>query len=294
MKTYLARLTTTHLDKHNERFALTALESAAEQLTANYITMMAEHDIRHPPIGRVVSAEVVPLDDGEYALEGTCEIWEPGDTADSVTRDGRSIRPRHDGDIPIFEVWHDRTFDSPDLYEEILRLADLSGQPAQEVVKKAVEPISTLAIVAGVFVLGSIAKGFLEALGHDTYNQMKESLRSIASTNKAEEQVIDFLFLIDAGHLIEVDVLLDTPSSADVEDFLAAEFAALDEMVVRAASDEPEMVRLVLEWRNGTLRILYGVRQDGFPLLCATRQALAMKPYASFGGRASRDSDRTE
>ena len=50
-----------------------------------------EHDIRRPPIGRVVSAEVVVLNDGTHLLQGEAEIFEENDHLDSLPQNGKSV-----------------------------------------------------------------------------------------------------------------------------------------------------------------------------------------------------------
>lgn len=149
------RVSTTHVDRHNERFTRGALEGAAEQASTDYITVLWNHDIRYPPLGRQIAAEVVPLDDGEFALEATAELWERGDIAESLRGDGRSIRLHTHEDYEKFAVRYDRTFRDPRGWSLVQELADMSGTKPQEESKKALEPVSTLVIVSGAVRPGS-------------------------------------------------------------------------------------------------------------------------------------------
>lgn len=52
-------MTTTHVDLHGDRMSLSVLESLASQIKERYLPININHDIRIPPVGRVVDAEVV-------------------------------------------------------------------------------------------------------------------------------------------------------------------------------------------------------------------------------------------
>lgn len=66
---------TTHLDRHNERMAKSALDSMADQIKEKYIPQLIEHDWnRH--IGVLLYGEVFQLKDGEYALGVVTGLFE--------------------------------------------------------------------------------------------------------------------------------------------------------------------------------------------------------------------------
>ena len=50
-----------------------------DQVKTAYIPMGIEHDPRIPPLGRVITAEITHLPDGEYALDAKVEVFEEGD-----------------------------------------------------------------------------------------------------------------------------------------------------------------------------------------------------------------------
>src|SRR6266571_15652 len=79
MKIATARFASTHVDKQGEALALEALHDMVQQINSCYLPMGLEHDPRVPPIGRVSSAQVVRLEDGEWAVDGDVEIFEEGD-----------------------------------------------------------------------------------------------------------------------------------------------------------------------------------------------------------------------
>lgn len=66
---------TTHIDRHNERVAKSALDSAVEQIKERFIPQLVEHDWDQH-IGVVLYGEVFQLQDGEYALGIVSGIFE--------------------------------------------------------------------------------------------------------------------------------------------------------------------------------------------------------------------------
>ncbi len=90
MKKVSAILATTHVDRHNEAFAVSALEGMVESLNRSYLPVGVEHDPRVPPIGRVISAEVRKRDDGEFEVAAEIEMFEPGDRVSFVEE---GVRP---------------------------------------------------------------------------------------------------------------------------------------------------------------------------------------------------------
>jgi hypothetical protein len=83
---------TTHGDLQGEKFAVEGLESFVTSINENCLPFGVGHDIRNAPIGRITSAALVPLEDGEFAVKGMFDILEEGDTLDSVRGDGRKWR----------------------------------------------------------------------------------------------------------------------------------------------------------------------------------------------------------
>jgi hypothetical protein len=260
-----SRIATTHVDLHGERFTRQALESAARQISECYIPILWNHDIRHPPIGRTVSAQVVRLPDGEYALDTVGECWEEGDTPESLGGDGRSLRIRTEN-YERFGVRYDRSFRDGDGQALVRDLSSLAGIEPEFEGKKAAEPVSVLVIAAGAFAAGGIVHGFLGRLGSDLYDALKEKLKGFFQRNSERTCLIDFELLVEAeGHCFEVHVLLDEVNPQELEGLFSARFGKLDDIIDLISHAIPQVSRIVLEWKGGELRLRYGVRSDGTP-----------------------------
>jgi len=75
MKIITGIASTTHIDRHNERMAKSALDSMAKQIKERFIPQLIEHD-PNQHIGVVLYGEVFRLKDGEYALGIVSGIFE--------------------------------------------------------------------------------------------------------------------------------------------------------------------------------------------------------------------------
>jgi len=78
MKIGIGIASTTHIDRHNERMAKSALDGMADQIKEKYIPQLVEHDWnRH--VGVLLYGEVFQLKDGEYALGVVTGLFENED-----------------------------------------------------------------------------------------------------------------------------------------------------------------------------------------------------------------------
>jgi len=256
---------TTHVDLDNERMAVEGLEAFAATINSYYLPFTREHDIRKAPIGRVVSAKVIPLEDGEFAVKGTVEIFEKSDTPSSVRGDGRRIRNDEHEETITFTVGYDRSFETPEGRELLASLKSLSpesGSTAQ--VKKGVKFVSVLTIIVAAG--GLIAKGFLEKLGQDAYAALKKVLIDhFTSGEQSQERVLDFEFAtLWQGQNVEVHVVLTKPTQEDLEMLFASGFFDVDAFIARCQGDD--LARFVFAYKAGRLECLYVLRGDCVPL----------------------------
>lgn len=262
MATVEALIATTHVDRHFERLALSALEGMRDQALASYIPVMVNHDPRYPPIGRTSSAEIIRLADGEYGLRATWELFEPG-----IDQPGDGRRMVLESDTQDgWEVGFDRTVAANDPDRDVDFLQGLSGRRARERGKKALAPIAELVILAGTFVAGSIATGFFGAIGADAWHQLKDRLGKRYSVPREE------LFEVELGvgspsEPVQVLILVEDPSSDAVRGLFDSQFADVDELVEYATSREADLAKVVLVWRDSRLRLAYAVRTDAYPVL---------------------------
>lgn len=265
--TTTVRLATSHTDRHDEIMGLGALEMMVEQTNRLIIPMGVEHDPRIPPVGRVIAAELVPLEDGEYAVDGTAELFgeDSGELAD--TGDRRiPVRTYQQGE---FQVIADRNFRDENAQRDLTELADiLKGASLQEEIKKSFDPIAILT-VGGGFVLGGIAGGFLKEIGADAYKALKAKLVKVysAAPVAGQEKLFTFDTTITHGdQSLNVEVIMTNPQVEDIQQFFNQGIQELDQILPRHFESDTALARLVLEYRAGHLEAKFGVLRNGIPV----------------------------
>jgi hypothetical protein len=260
-------MTTTHVDRHGHRMALSALEDLLKQIIAGYLPFGVEHDPRVAPIGRVVAARVKKLEDGEYGLEGEIEIFEPGDDL-PLRNDGRQI-PLRTYPTAGLQVVCDMAFEDDESRAIIAELSEQFGtEPAQEL-KKALEPIAVLVIGGAAFILGQLAQGFLSRLGQDGYEALKAKLKKLIRRRQSEGK--DTLFEISLvvpihGQDVEVNILCKNPSESVIEDVLKRQLQRIDDALPSLVDPRLGIRKLVFEHEDGDLHLRFAVRRDAVPL----------------------------
>lgn len=185
MRKYEVVLVKGGIDSHGDVWTVEALESYAQIVNAQYIPVGVEHDIRHPPVGRVIEARVVSAESGVHEVQGTLVLWDEADTEESLSGDGRAVAI---GDPPgtPFAVLYDRAWQGTEDLAFVTDLALLVNDAPKFVIKKAVDPIGTLVIVAGAFAVGALAKSFFGELGKDLYDALKAKLRDFFARSQVQ------------------------------------------------------------------------------------------------------------
>jgi len=242
----------------------------AKQYSQEYISLTIEHDIRNPPVGRVVSAEVVVLDDGTHLLQGAAEIFEESDHLDPLSRNGKSIKI-HAEEVDKFLAFGNQSFeedeDIADLYRELRELG--SEHLNQSYREDSIEPISLLIIGFGIFALQGISNGFFSKLGEDLYENLKLKLKKIFEKKslKKTENLLQFQFFVNShsGRTIEVNVIITNPTQNDVDGFFSFVPEMLDTMLPSLPIDDLDLCRVVLSYEFTQLKLIYVLRSDGIP-----------------------------
>jgi hypothetical protein len=258
---------TTRVDLDGERFDPEGLNSFVASMNDHYLPLTIEHDIRNAPIGRIASAAIVPLEDGEFAVKGIFEIFEEGDTASSLQGDGRRIRVEKDK-TPSFNIGYDRSYETPEGRELLAALSRLSPESrATPQTKKSLEPISTLVIAAAIGAGAAIASGFLKKLGEDLYFGLKNILKAhFDSRKESRDRLLVFQFtMIRGAELVEVQVVLTNPSAKEIESLFSQGFDELDSYLSRCVGLKT-VGRYVFEYKDGRLESLYALRNDCVPM----------------------------
>ena len=254
---------TTHVDQQNERFARSALESAADQLRRSYIPIGLEHDPRLPPFGRVVSAKLLDLSDGEVGLFGLMELFEPNEVI-PLANDDRTI-PAREEPIGVVELIADRGLLEA-FGHELSEIETLLDRRISTEIKKGVGGPEVLTLAA-TFVLGAIAGGFLQQLGADIYAGIKHQVLRIFRKEYQADRLLRILVTVENGpHRVTIDVIVTNPSPDQISLLFDAVPRQLDAEVPQILDANPDIRRLVFELSGPKLIHKFAVRRDAVPL----------------------------
>lgn len=255
---------TTHVDTNHCQLTKESLENAAKQHKKFYIPITIEHDPRIPPVGRVESAEVVELEDGEWGLEGTCAYFEEGDEDIPVT-DGKTLVIERENP-KRFKVMYDFSYDTPEGREVIKKLSEISGEKASLGIKRGLDPISILTIVVG-FIAVNYAIGFLQKLGSDDVDKLKKILADYFKNKSGKERLLHWIMRTGInGQSVELGVIATNPDSNSINRFIETGLGNLDGALEKL-NIEPNLARIVFEYKDGKLSHLYALRKDGITLI---------------------------
>jgi hypothetical protein len=259
------RMMTTHVDKHNERVAADALDDFVSLLNQQYVPIGVEHDPRIPPVGRLISAQIEELPDGEFAVDGIAEIYEQGQDAE-FKDDGREIPMELTGES--IKVSPDRSYLQPNDKELLLELQELVKGEIKPSIKKALEPISILIIVAS-FIAGGIAQGFLAKIGEDAWDKLKGKINELVNSKARieKDRLLVFEFIVGSEeNPLCLETILTNPNESEIAKFLDEGLKKLDEKTNHYFQHRHYLRKVVFEYKDNKLKVIFGLRKDAVPL----------------------------
>lgn len=273
MKKKIVPLSNDQVDKHGHRMSIEALVGMQEQTNSKVIVSQCEHDFSMPPIGRMEKAKIFN-DDGVNWLMGEFSLFEFSDVEKENELGDRELAI-HSQDINSIQVVYDRSYELeglvPDV-EELQRKFDSNNSVELEL-KKSVEPISTLTILAGVglFAASGFFNGFLGEAGKDAWSALKELINK-KKNKSSEEQHYQFIFIFqNEFYKIEVMLIFKNPQPEDVENEIRINQKIIEEKVIEYYEKEIRAKRIVFLSEEKDLKHIYSVYRCGTPFDIANK-----------------------
>jgi hypothetical protein len=248
---------TTHVDSQGDRFTREALDGMVEQSNRTLIPITLEHDPRLPPVGRLVMAQVVKLSDGETGIEVEGEIFENGDQVSFSS--AKQIAPApHDASL-----YYDSAYTDPEDKQLVGEIASIMGKPAQEQLKKSVDPISVILISLGVAAFNR----FFDNLNDDLYKSFRDRLlRLLDRHRRTREQIVIFELSLPHGATnVDVEILLVDPSEKEIDTLKDLSVTSVREQLTSYLRIVG-ISKVVMRFDHGVLVPLYGLRADSVPV----------------------------
>jgi hypothetical protein len=163
----------------------------------------------------------------------------------------------------------DRNFRGTEDQKLLSELTSSINAKLQEEFRKALDPISVLAI-GGAFLLGGIANGFLGKLGSDGYEALNQALKDLFSKPKKGE--MDWLLMLEfelesQGKRFIVEIIASNPTQDEIESLPTLELQGLDELVADIFTPNTGLKKLVFELGENGIGLKFAVRRDCVPLV---------------------------
>ncbi len=260
-----ATLASTHADARGDRLPIEALHSIVDQVSQTYVPLWGKHDPRVPPAGRVASAELRLLDDGEYAVVGTIEIFEEGDRI--AVRGTKELRADVVSDGRAM-VTFDKSYREAEDQRLLAALGALFGTAPRESIMRATEPLSILTISAS-FASLSPSIGLFARIDEDAPAALRSTLHALMRRRREAgiEHLLVFQYTAHSSRRpVLVQVILTEPPDEAVGDFLDQGAPMLRASLPRMLGLNPLLSRAVYAFANGSPRFMFGVAANGVPL----------------------------
>ena len=262
MKTVEVTLATTQAEGQDDVLSLDALNTLVDDINAHYIPIGIENDPRLPDSGRFISAEIVDLKEGQFAVKGTGELFEEGDVI--LFDETREMPIREYNGLNII---YDVNFRNKADQAIIQELSSLLSTSPQEEVKKAVASLNVFLVGSGIFIIGKFANAFRDEISD--YAAFKDALKSIMTKKRDGETLLEceFSSLIKENQIIAISVILTDPTADEIDLFFEQGIQDLDMLLKEMLKGEDFLQKIVLESKKGQLKILYALRKDAVPLV---------------------------
>lgn len=231
-----------------------------DQANSSYIPFGVEHDPRIEPLGRIKKARLIPLPDGQCAVEGDIEFFDPQGTVPFAGSE-RLVK------LPSLEepaIGYDRSYRDQENQKIIRDIAKVLGSKPKQEFKKSLDPVSLLEIL-GLFIIGQFTGGFLQKVGADAWDSVKSKLKTLTKSGP-RGQLISFHFYAEQqNRKVAVEVILTSPTPENIEEFFNRHLPLLYE-ALKPILETENLSKLVLESKSGKIEILYGMRSDAVPI----------------------------
>lgn len=267
METRKQIIISTHPTKRGEYFASSSFEGVVQRLNEGAAEIDVEHDPRTPPVGRMVSAKVVPLQDGHVGIEGEMQLFGEEDLGATFPLQNILLRARNyeleRATLRIDEHYYLNAEARRDAEEAAKEL----GVRLQFHGKNSLEPPTwlTVALVCG---LGAFATSVLTEFGKDAHKLIKRCVIGLYKKyhhQKRDNLVLFEFYVVQNGEPMVISVVLTEPSDSDIDAFLTAGLPFLDTHLPTLLQRDEPLRRLAFEFKDRELKLLYGVRKDGIP-----------------------------
>jgi len=266
MRTITGILATSYADISGATNPTASLEAMIEQINAHYYPIEFEYDPRKPHQGRWISAKMIKLDDDTFAVEGSGEIFEPGDQI-PLENNNREL-PLSTFAPEKITLVYDQNFDKKAAHETIKKIDSLLGSQSKSEFKRYHSPLSVLTLglqcqkdeVCNV-ITQSFNKGILSSIISELKALLKQSvIPSSPSLIKIEINMQSEQFLQNTS------IIMHDPD--ELNHFLATGLNSCKNTIKPLQDADPTTKKWVLQMEDNNPVPLFAVRKDALIIYC--------------------------
>ncbi len=268
------RISTTHVIPDHPVITYDDLKRHLDMIDHVIVPVYSVPDPRQPPVGRVVSGDIIKLGDGEYALDINVELFDPefipnyGPPADKRV----ALLDRPHGK---YGIWCDLI--SPDsettgLLNEISEILKTRIYSRDRTGSTRISPEFFMVII-GIEELpfGYIADSFSRRLGRKKIRQLAGKLTriyKIPGNNRPDSLLIFDLDVTDRQQRsLLIEVILTNPSEDDIVSLFFGGLGELDRILPPFYLRRLQPKKIVIQYNNGGFRVLYAIEEHGIPMI---------------------------
>ena len=266
------RIATTHAVPGNQVVTLDELKQNLATIDQVIIPVYSAHDPRQPPIGRVVSGVIRGLEDGEFALDASVELFGPDFIPKSGTSGDKRVvivnRPQG-----MFGVWCNMISVTPEKTGHLREISEILGTAVSYRSSTGMLPeeLPILIIGVGLLPFGYIADTVSRRLGLEKVHRLTAKLTRIYMTqgeNRSDSLLIYDLDVTDRQQRsLLIEVILTNPSGKDIESFFSGGLGELDRISPPFYLSRLHPKKIVMNYSDGRFRVLYAIQEQGIPLI---------------------------
>lgn len=221
----------THLDAHNQKLTKDDLERIKDDIkNGKYAgAIKIEHDLTVMPIGKVIDADIIKLEDGEYALFITQEIFdetfgecknETGETwfiQKSIYDNRPFLEDIEDEKIKNIQIRIDQCNFKKEDYQKLINLyINEYNLEACYIMRKSLipDPEIVFAFLTGTF-LGKLIEKMTEKMTDDLskiYDLIKKVVMNTVKYVINKERPITYVFIEKNEYILEFIVITKEPN----------------------------------------------------------------------------------
>jgi hypothetical protein len=263
-------VTTTHLDSQGEAISENQLNEMLRNFRDQIIPYIQNHDPRIPPVGRMIDAKMVELEDGHKGINALIEFFDTPDCDPIIANREVRIQSHESGKVLLCP---DITF--KDEESSILELSKTLGSEISFKIKKSSEPLSYLTLevyleIGAAVAIAAFFRGYFTKMGEDAWRKSKELFKKLLKHPKGKERffVLDLtLSPVSDNRNFQVRIVVDDPVT-DLELLFEKGMEKFEKTILPSlVKDREKITYFIYLFKNGEFKFSHAISRNGMAMV---------------------------